>query len=97
MNVHNLVPHVLRLDGVLRFSPELVARIEAVDDITAGSEAEVEIRGVALHAVELLVAELHAAGHTQVTAGALDGWLWNRGAGPTYKAVPRHRTRTTAY
>jgi hypothetical protein len=97
MFADNLVPHVLHLDEVLRFAPELVARIEAVEDITAGSAAEVEIRCVALHAVELLVGELHAAGHTHVTAGALDGWLWNRGAGPTYKAVPRHRTRTTAY
>jgi len=97
MFADNLVPHVLRLDGVLRFDAALVARIDAVEDITAGSEAEVEIRCVALHAVERLVAELHAAGHDHVTAGALDGWLWNRGAGPAYKAAPRHRTRTTAY
>ena len=32
----NLVPHVLRLDGVLRLTPELAARIEARGDDRAG-------------------------------------------------------------
>ena len=36
------------------FDEELVQRIERVEDITVGSEPEVEIRAVALHAVELL-------------------------------------------
>ena len=96
MFADNLVPHVLRLDGVVAFAPELVARIEAGDDITAGSEAEVEIRAVAVHAVELMVAELDRLGQP-TTAGALDGRLWRRGGGAAYKARPRHRTRTTAY
>ena len=39
MFADNLVPHVLRVDGVLRFSDELVARIERVDDIVSGSSA----------------------------------------------------------
>ena len=96
MFADNLVPHVLRLDGVVTFTPELAARIEAGDDIASGSEAEVEIRAVALHAVELLVAELDRLGRP-TTAGALDGRLWRRGGGAAYKARPRHRTRTTAY
>ena len=32
MFADNLVPHVLRVDGVLVFDPELVARIERVED-----------------------------------------------------------------
>jgi hypothetical protein len=88
----NLVPHVLRLDGVLEFDPGLTRRIEAGELLEHGSPEEVEIRACALHAVELLVA---ARGST--TATHVDYELWNRGAGERYKAVPRHRARTTAY
>ena len=33
----------------------------------------------------------------RVPPRVLDNWLWNRGQEPRYKAIPRHRTRTTAY
>ena len=56
MFADNLVPHVLRLDGVLWFDPELVARIERGELIEHGSPEEVEIRACAVHAVELIVA-----------------------------------------
>ncbi len=92
----NLVPHVLRIDGVLTFAPELIERIERVEDITSGSEPEVEIRAVSLHAVELLSATLRAAG-TAAHARDLDTFLWNRGAGTVYKNAPRHRTRCVYY
>jgi hypothetical protein len=96
MFADNLVPHVLRVDGVLEFHPDLVARIDAGDDITSGSEPEVEIRAVALAAVESMVGHLRSLGRT-VTAGELDSVLWNRGAGDRYKGVPRHRTRCVYY
>jgi len=88
----NLVPHVLRIDGVLSFDDELVARIDAGTLIDHDSPEEVEIRAVALHAVELLV-----AAHGATTATAVDNVLWRRGADARYKAHPRHRARTTAY
>ena len=88
----NLVPHVLRIDGVLRFDDDLVARIEAEQLIEHDSPEEVEIRACALHAAELLV-----AAHGSTTAAAVDNALWHRGGEPRYKAVPRHRARTTAY
>ncbi len=89
----NLVPHVLRLDGLLEFDDDLVARIDAEELIEHDSPEEVEIRACALHAVELLV----AAHPEPTTATAVDNHLWHRGAGPRYKARPRHRARTTAY
>jgi Potential Queuosine, Q, salvage protein family len=89
----NLVPHVLRLDGVLEYDPRLVARIEREELIPSGSHEELEIRACALHAVELLVAHLEH----QVTPMQLDYLLWNRGQGARYKAVPRHRTRSVFY
>lgn len=92
----NLVPHVLRLDGVLRFTPELVERIEAEALLPPGSPEEVEIRACAVHAVELIKEELARPGH-RVTAQQLDYWLWNRGQEPKYKSRPRHRTRSDFY
>lgn len=88
----NLVPHVLRVDGVLRYAPELARRIDAGETIPAGSPEEVEIRAVAVHAVEQLAARLPG-----VSARDLDVYLWNRGQGAAYKAAPRHRTRTVFY
>lgn len=88
----NLVPHVLKLDGILRFEPDLDARIDRGELLAHGSPEEVEIRACAVHAVELL-----AAAHGAATAAQLDHLLWNRGAQPRYKARPRHRARTTAY
>jgi hypothetical protein len=88
----NLVPHVLRIDGVLAFDGDLVARIDAGERLRHDSPEEVEIRACALHAVELLV-----AAHGATTATAVDNVLWNRGAAPRYKAHPRHRAPCTAY
>jgi hypothetical protein len=89
----NLVPHVLRLDGVLEFDDALVARIDDGALLEHDAPEEVEIRACALHAVELLV----AAHPHRTTASALDWVLWTRGGQPRYKAHPRHRARTTAY
>jgi hypothetical protein len=93
MFADNLVPHVLRLDGVLSFDQGLVDRIAREELIEHGSPEEVEIRACALHAVELIVAARTAA----VTAADVDLLLWNRGQQPRYKASPRHRSRCTAY
>jgi hypothetical protein len=86
----NLVPHVLRVDGVLSYTPELAARIDAGELLPPGHE-EREIRACALHACEQIAARLGVPPRT------LDVWLWNRGQEPRYKALPRHRTRTVYY
>jgi len=87
----NLVPHVLRVDGVLRYDDGLAARIDAGRLIAPGSREEVEIRACALHAVELL------SRRTGTPPRLLDEWLWHRGQTPYYKSRPRHRTRTVFY
>ena len=92
----NLVPHVLRREGVLHYDPDLARRIDAEQPIPAGSPEEVEIRASAVHAVERCVAEIACAGGS-ATAHGLDSLLWNRGQRPEFKAHPRHRTRTTFY
>ena len=92
----NLVPHVLRCEGVLVYDALLLARIERGELLPAGSPEEVEIRAVALHAVELAVRGLRARG-VDASAQRLDYLLWHRGQRPEIKAHPRHRTRCPYY
>ena len=86
----NLVPHVLRVDGVLVYDEGLAAQIDAGELLAPGRE-EQEIRACALHACELTATELG------VPPRKLDTWLWDRGQEPRYKALPRHRTRSVYY
>jgi hypothetical protein len=86
----NLVPHVLRCDGVLVYEPRLAAHIDAGRPLRVGPQ-EREIRACAVHACELLSARLGVAPRV------LDNWLWNRGQSPRYKALPRHRCRCVYY
>ena len=92
----NLVPHVLRRLGVLRYTQDLARRIDAEVPLVAGSPAEVEIRAGALHAVEGCVALLRRSG-IEATAQELDYALWTRGQSPEMKAHPRHRACCTYY
>jgi len=78
------------VDGVLVYEPELATRIDAGELLEPGAE-EREIRGCAVHACELL------ANRLGMPAREIDTALWNRGQGPGYKAVPRHRCRTVFY
>jgi hypothetical protein len=86
----NLVPHVLRCDGVLRYDERLAEHIDAGRPIRMGPQ-EREIRACAVHACELI------AGRLGVSAQTLDHWLWQRGQAPEYKSTPRHRCRTVFY
>jgi hypothetical protein len=85
----NLVPHVLRVDGVLKLDADLEQRIEAEELLEHGSPEEVELRAGAVHAVELLA----AAG--SLSPAEIDAALWNRGRDQRYKSRPR--SRNTAY
>ncbi len=107
----NLVPHVLRCENVLRYAPELDRRIARAELLQPGSREEVEIRAVALYAVEQMVACLSRRGafrkghrglrrrSSEATGSAqqLDQLLWNRGQSPAIKSRNRHRTRTVCY
>jgi hypothetical protein len=86
----NLVPHVLRCDGVLVYDPRLAAHIDAGRLLRPGPQ-EREIRACAVHACELL------SGRLGVAPRVLDNWLWNRGQQAAYKARPRHRCRCVYY
>lgn len=89
----NLVPHVLRVDGILRLDPALEEAIDAEVLFVHGSPEEVELRACAVHAIELL----SAATNGRLSPAQIDAALWNRGSGPAYKSRPRPRSRSTAY
>jgi hypothetical protein len=86
----NLVPHVLRCEGVLVYEPGLAAHIDAERLLRPGPQ-EREIRGCAIHACAAI------AQRTGMTERDIDNALWYRGQRPEYKARPRHRCRTIYY
>ncbi len=87
----NLVPHVLRVDGVLRYDESLAARIDNRELLEPGSREEIEIRAAGVVVVEALSARLDQR------AMDVDLALWTRGGQPAYKAIPRHRARSVFY
>ncbi len=84
----NLVPHVLRHEGVLRYSDALAERVDNGVELHAGSREEREIRACAVHACEGIARRLGVA------PALLDNWLWNKGLGLPGRS---HITRTTFY
>lgn len=92
----NLVPHTLRMDGVLVFAPELEARIANSELLESGSIEEIEMRAMAVEAAERLAA-MSAERGDRVSPLRISDWLWNRGQAPFYKASPRPRVRTVDY
>jgi hypothetical protein len=86
----NLVPHVLRCEGVLVYDDRLAAHIDAGRALRPGPQ-EREIRGCAVHACAQI------AKRTGMSERDIDNALWARGQRPEYKAVPRHRCRTVYY
>jgi Potential Queuosine, Q, salvage protein family len=89
----NLVPHVLRVDRVIHLDQDLKDAIEAEELLDHGSAGEVELRACAVHAIEML----SAATAGRLSPAGIDAALWNRGREPRYKALPRPRSRNTAY
>lgn len=86
------LPLVLRLDGVLDVSPDLLRKIETGAFIPSGSEEEIELRCCAAEAVERLAA---IKGMRVVD---LDHVLWHRSVeDPKYKACLAHRTLSRFY
>ena len=89
------LPQFLRAHGVLILDPVLTARIDAHEEIPAGSDEEIEIRAATVQAVELLVGELARLGRP-ARAFEVDWMLWNLSQGMEV-SFPYHRTLTIFY
>src|SRR4051794_10512223 len=87
----NLLPHVLRVDGVLVYAPELAAIVDSGQELPAGGAMEREIRACTIHACDAFAAQFGVPPRT------LDNWLWNRGQAPPYSERQPHLTRTVFY
>ena len=87
----NLVPHVLRMRGALRYTRPLSETIDRGILLEPGGAADVEIRAAAVECVERL------ADRTGLRAMDIDGALWTLGGSAEMKAVPRHRARSVFY
>lgn len=92
----NLVPHVLRCEGILEYSQSLATLIDHGGLLPAGSTQEIEIRAAAVHAVERISFLLRKRG-IELTSHQLDHFLWTQGQSPYFKSRPRHRTRSVFY
>ncbi len=90
----NLVPHVLRVEGVVILHPDLATMIDRRERLEPGSGPEVEMRAAAVVAVDHMVASID---RPNVWALHVDEWLWERGGGARFKAVPRPRARSVFY
>lgn len=83
------LPKILRAMGILRYAPELAARVDCQQLIDAESREERAIRAATVLACEKLAARL------QCTVPEVDFWLWvNRNHA---RDARFHLTRTTAY
>jgi hypothetical protein len=93
----NIVPFVLRADGVLRYDDWLDRRIANGELIGSGAPEEIEMRACAVHAAERLHGALARDGR-MVTAREIDQALWTRGQAIRGRAATRpHLTRCTFY
>ena len=86
----NVLPAVLRKEGVLRLSPSLEASIDT--GIPVAQEDEVALRACAVTAIEAMAA------HLGMSAPDLDYYLWGvLGKAEGYRNYPRHSAKTTVF
>lgn len=91
------LPQLLRARGVLAYAPDLARRVDAREELDAGSPEEVEIRACTIAAVERLRAAVGARTGRDVPAFAMDWRLWEAGERARDALPPHHRVRTTFY
>ena len=90
------LPQVLRELGILSYHPDLAQKVDRRQNLTAGSEEEIEIRAMTIWAVEALKNEFSRQGKP-VTSAWIDQWLWQLGQLEPFRARPYHRCRTIFY
>ena len=90
------VPQVLRRFGVLHYTPELTAALQARQLIPAGSPWEIEIRAGTIWACELIRQKLAERG-VPLRAFEIDWALWLIGQTLPPGTEPYHRTPTIFY
>jgi hypothetical protein len=90
------VPQVLREAGVLVYAPDLVATVDAQQEIPPGDPREVEIRSATVWGCELVRRALAEGATSSLRAFEVDWLLWSDAQGRQIER-PYHRTRTIFY
>lgn len=90
------LPQVLREFEVFSYEPELVWKIDHLQNLAAQSEEEVEIRAATIWAVEAF-REAFAQTGQKVNSIQIDNWLWQLGQLEPFRQRPYHRCRTIFY
>ncbi|MDA8278004.1 MAG: hypothetical protein M0Z45_07395 [Actinomycetota bacterium] len=93
----NVLPNLLRVEGVLKFSEELTQKIASEQLFEVGSSDEVELRAATVVACESIVNHLNLDHQITISPRELDQLLWSMGRQKIYKESPRHRCRCTFY
>jgi len=90
------VPQVLRHVGVLKYDDELSRRVDAREEVRAGSDEEVELRAATIMAVEHLRQEIATQGPSLISA-EVDWILWCYGEERRDAIGPHHRCLSIFY
>lgn len=90
------VPQLMRSLGIIAYSASLEERVDAMEELSAGSDEELEIRMATIWANELCTRAIRQRIPT-ATAAQVDGLFWFAGQRPNAQLKPYHRTCTTNY
>lgn len=90
------LPQVLRELGIISYRPELAAEVDGLRYLPPGSDREIEIRAMTIHAVEEIRKVFAQAGR-EATSPEVDNWLWQLGQRDEFRKHPYHRCRTIFY
>jgi hypothetical protein len=90
------LPQALRRLGVLRYRPDLAAKVDSLALIPPCSREEVEIRASTIGACDMIQRE-YAAGGQRMDSVTLDAFLWLLGHEKVEGEKPYHLTETIYY
>lgn len=90
------LPQILRKFGILQYTPELAAKVDARIELPHDSPEEIEIRASTIQAVEWIKHEIQK--HVPaITSIEINDHLWLATQEKFSDDKPYHRTKTTAY
>lgn len=90
------LPQVLRSLRVIGYEEGLQEKIDGYEPLKPGGSEEVEVRAMAVWAVEALK-EAFRDVSIRATSTQIDGWLWRLGQLEPFRRKPYHRCRTIFY
>ena len=90
------LPQILRQLGILQYAPSLATDVDNLNELAAGSEAEVEIRAATVWATEL-IRQAASKRLPDLTAGEVGCMLWLLSQDKPKLTHPHHLTRSAWY